>query len=366
MTLSTGYTGEGEEFGWIIPVPTPPAVYDVFESGEAGEEAFETLDWETSPVVSSGHSGGCFPAGTEVLTADGPQAIESIGPGTAVYSFNITAGVWGLSTVMVRQTIDYSGDVIDLRLNGDSIRVTGNHPFFVVQGDGLPLRPLPEDISKEEQIIYREGRWVEARDLKPGDVLKAKGGEPAVITGISKDHQNLRVFNLSMDGNHTYAVHERGILVHNKAATEGSDTEAQPVEVYGTLVLDHYEVSILGAAAAAPLLGWLTDNGYSIAPESLDVLDTYIDRNWAFVAVKLTPGEKRRYDNEFLPPLTIQYRYDELIFPLRISSVSTEQEGQNNPLRHRRRYGPFLELPDGKAAIQPKTTLRKLFTSSIH
>lgn len=171
MTLSTGYTGDGEEFAWIIPLPVPPEVYDVFEAGDTGEEAFETLDRQTSPSVSQGHSSG----------------------------------------------------------------------FFL--------------------------------------------------------------------------------------ATEGaSGEEAQPVELYGSVVLDHYEASILGAAAAAPLLDWLNGNGYPVAPEALEVLDTYIHRDWAFVAIKLTPGEKRRYENEFLPPLTIQYRYDEILFPLRISSVSTDRE----------------------------------------
>ena len=68
MTFSTGYTGEGEDFGWIIPTPVPPAIEDVSEAGKNGEKAFEILDELSAPVVSSG--GGCFPAGTEVLTAE--------------------------------------------------------------------------------------------------------------------------------------------------------------------------------------------------------------------------------------------------------------------------------------------------------
>lgn len=56
-----------------------------------------------------------------------------------------------------------------------------------------------------------------------------------------------------------------------------------------------------------------------------EVLDSYVAQNWAFVAIKLTPSEKRNYENEFLPPLTIKYQHDQLIFPLRISSVSTTQ-----------------------------------------
>ena len=70
-------------------------------------------------------------------------------------------------------------------------------------------------------------------------------------------------------------------------------------------------------------MGWLQENGYRVDPGAEGVLDAYVDRGWAFFAVKLNPGEKRRYENEFLPPLTIRYRHDRLVYPLRISSIST-------------------------------------------
>ena len=97
------------------------------------------------------------------------------------------------------------------------------------------------------------------------------------------------------------------------------------VQVYGKVTLEHYEVSILGAVAASAFLDWLQKNGYQVNPAVEEVLDTYVDQNCAFVAVKLNPSEKRHYKNEFLPPLTIKYQYNQLIFPLRISSVSTTQ-----------------------------------------
>lgn len=37
MTFSTGYTGGGEDFGWIIPTPIPPAIEDVSEAGQKGK-----------------------------------------------------------------------------------------------------------------------------------------------------------------------------------------------------------------------------------------------------------------------------------------------------------------------------------------
>lgn len=167
MTFSTGYTGEGNDFAWIIPTPVPLAIEDVSEAGAVGEAAFELLQEYTAPVITIPARGG-----------------------------------WG------------------------------------------------------------------------------------------------------------------------KAASKGP---MSPVMVYGIITLEHYEVSILGAVAASPLLGWLRSNGYEVDLTAEKVLDAYIRENWFFVAIKLNLGEERHYDNEVLPPLTIKYRHNKLVFPLRISSISTTE-----------------------------------------
>jgi ankyrin repeat protein len=169
MTFYTGYTGEGEEFTWIIPTPVPVAIENVNETGEDGVTAFRLLQEYTAPKITDGTKGG---------------------------------GGWGA--------------------------------------------PPPED-------------------------------------------------------------------------------PLSAVTVYGRVTLEHYEVSILGAAAASPLLAWLQSEGYEVDPAAERVLDVYIRENWAFVAIKLNPSERRHYQNEFMPPLTVNYRHDQLIFPLRISSVSTNE-----------------------------------------
>jgi hypothetical protein len=319
MTFSTGYTGEGEDFGWIIPTPVPPAVEDVMEAGEKGENAFAALDRYTAPRVHKVIP--CFPAGTEVLTADGPRAIEMVDAGTKVQVCDLVTGNWTLAKVRKRTAIQYGGDVVTLDAGGIVIRATGNHPFRVLRGDRLDGRPSPRDVPKEEQATDRGGRWVEARDLKVEDILASRYGEGVAVTALSSQQERLEVFNLEVEGCHNYAVGPMGILVHNKGQHEGEPLPQ--VAVYGKVTLEHYEVSILGAAAASPLLAWLKGNGYAVNPAAEKVLDAYIERDWAFAAVKLNPGERRRYENEFLPPLTVRYQYDRLIFPLKISSVST-------------------------------------------
>ena len=165
MTFSTGYTGEGEDFGWIIPAPVPPTIEDVSEAGEEGEEAFRILDEYTAPAITVREkSGGCFPAGTEVLTGDGPRAIETVNPGTEVYGCDPASGKWMLQRVRKLQTLRYQADMIAIEIGQDTIRATGNHPFYVLSGDRLASRPLPVDIPTEEQETSGAGRWVEARD----------------------------------------------------------------------------------------------------------------------------------------------------------------------------------------------------------
>ena len=245
MTFSTGYTGGGEDFGWIIPTPVPPAVEDVTEAGESGEAAFKFLDQHTTPVVRT-FSGGCFPVGTEVLTADGPRAIESIGAGTRVQGCDIATGKWTLARVLRRLSIQYEGDMITLRVGQISIRATGNHPFCVLRGDRLDSRPAPRDVPKEEQRMGVLGRWVEARDLREGDVLKEISGKGLIVTGLSSRQERVEVFNLEVEGHHNYAVHKAGILVHNKGAAE-TKVSSGGVRPHDSVTLKHYEVSILGA-----------------------------------------------------------------------------------------------------------------------
>lgn len=320
MTFSTGYTGEGEDFGWIIPTPVPPVNEDVSEAGEIGEAAFKNLDKYSAPVFSA-PGGGCFPSGTEVLTASGPRAIETVGSGTRVYACDLVTGQWILTKVLKRLSHQYEGDMIAIRIRDVTIQATGNHPFYVLRGDRLASRPPPQDIPREELRMVEHGRWVEARDLKGGDVLQDRRGEGLIVTTVSSRHEKMQVYNLNVEGYHNYAVHDRGVLVHNKGGSEAAPREV--VKVYGRVTLDHYEVSILGATVASALLNWLQENKYQVNPGAQEVLDSYIDLKWAFVAIKLKPSEKRHYTNEFLPPITIKYRYSQLIFPLAVSSLST-------------------------------------------
>jgi hypothetical protein len=104
----------------------------------------------------------------------------------------------------------------------------------------------------------------------------------------------------------------------------GEESSAvEPVTVFGTAALRHYDIAIVGSEDPNTLVSWLQDNGFSVPNDAHDALRYYTEQNWAFVAARLRPSEDRRYDNELLAPLTIRYRSDQFAFPLLISSVST-------------------------------------------
>lgn len=270
----------------------------------------------------TGADGGCFPAGTEVLTRAGSRAIESVREGSSVYAYDFSAGAWVVRPVRRLLSHAYRGELVTIRFGSDSFEARANHPLYVVRGEKLGARPRPRDLPEGRTESLSPGRWVEAGDIVAGDRLRSLRGSSVNATAVSRRSAALPVYNLDIAGGESYVVHRAGILVHNKGQAEGEEPQ-KLVTGYGRVTLEHYEVNVVGAEEPDALLRWLRENGYQVSSAARTVLADYIGRGWAFVAVKLSPNERRRYENELLPPLTIEYRFGKLIYPLRISSVST-------------------------------------------
>ena len=329
ITYSTAYTGDGREFAWVIPVPVPPGEDSVFEAGESGEKAFEYLESWTAPELTTG--GGCFTAGTPVLTDSGYRPIESLSKGDIIAVFDTSRQLWTTSAVTRHGEYGYNGDLVTIGIAGSIIEATGNHPFLVLSGDDLSSRPMPTELTNSSIPAPAPGRWVEARHLRAGDILVSRSEGEAAILGLETRRDRLPVYHMEVSDHHTYAVSDSGIVVHNgdgSAKDGGGGAEARAgtsVTVYGQIDLGDYRTAILGAKESDELLSWLQGNGYQVSSRSGDVLGKYIADGWAFVALKLQPDGYRRYENEFLTPVTVQYRHGTVHFPLRISAVSTSE-----------------------------------------
>jgi hypothetical protein len=105
--------------------------------------------------------------------------------------------------------------------SGETIEATGGHPFWVISGEDLDKRPVPEHCPAEVPNATIPGRWVNAIDLRVGDGLFTRDGRRVPVTNVSVRHARMKVYNLQVAELENYAVGQTGILVHN---TSGSPT----------------------------------------------------------------------------------------------------------------------------------------------
>jgi hypothetical protein len=133
----------------------------------------------------------CFAAGTLVHTLDGPKTIESIQVGDRVLSQDPSAGTLAFQPVVAVHRNEPSATLrIAIDQAEETIVATGIHRF------------------------WRAGKgWVMARELKPGDRLRAVGGV-AQVQSIETDATQ-PVYNLDVAQNRDFFVGKTGLLVHD-------------------------------------------------------------------------------------------------------------------------------------------------------
>ncbi|WP_253938791.1 polymorphic toxin-type HINT domain-containing protein, partial [Hahella sp. HN01] len=132
-----------------------------------------------------------FVEGTLVLTEDGYKSIESIEIGDFVFSYNEASSKVEPKEVVYLIRSEKKAEFVTIRLeDGSELISTPEHPYF------------------------KEGKWIEARHLSKGDILKGilEGIE---VVSVSTRKINYFVYNFSVSDNHSYYVGEEGVLVHN-------------------------------------------------------------------------------------------------------------------------------------------------------
>lgn len=139
----------------------------------------------------------CFVAGTMILTAGGLIAIENIKAGDKVISTNPETFEVEEKTVVetyVRETTE----LVHLKINGEIIKTTPDHPFYV------------KDVG-----------FVGAGDLYIGDKLLDSKGNILLVEDMKLETTEIPtpVYNFQVEDFHTYHVGKNGIWVHNANCT---------------------------------------------------------------------------------------------------------------------------------------------------
>ncbi|MCX5400940.1 polymorphic toxin-type HINT domain-containing protein [Streptomyces sp. NBC_00102] len=158
--------------------------------------------------VNPAHS---FPAGTRVLMADGStRPIEEVRVGDEVRS--ATAG--GASeprsvehTFVTQTDTEFTDLTVDTADGPRVVTSTQNHPYY--------------DVT--------EGVFVDAAELKVGDLLQSVGGRTATVGAVRNYTGAMVTYDLTVSGLHTYHVVAGAtpVLVHNNACEEvAMDTNA--------------------------------------------------------------------------------------------------------------------------------------------
>jgi hypothetical protein len=150
-----------------------------------------------APARQTSTPEACFVAGTPVLTPAGYRCIEELGPGSQVIACDILSGTTGTCSVDRRFRREVS-EVVEVRIGETTVATTADHPFYVV-----------------------DCGWVEAGGLVAGDALPtADGGVAQVFSVTVSTSPATPVYNLEVNGLHTYFVSELCVLVHNNCSAD--------------------------------------------------------------------------------------------------------------------------------------------------
>ena len=138
---------------------------------------------EASAVTAVVQGGICFAKGTPVRTSTGTKLIEEIEVGDEVLSRSDADLGGSIRPKRVEELFRSTKPVIEVHVNGQVIRATEEHPFFV-----------------------QDKGWVAANKLEQGDQLACDVSSWKAVERITDNGEVTDVYNFRVAGFHTYFV----------------------------------------------------------------------------------------------------------------------------------------------------------------
>jgi hypothetical protein len=185
--------GEVEDVVDNVPVPKNIDAPDVPNSAlkELVDEA-PKAEGTTLPVLNK----TCFVADTPILTPDGYKPIQDFKAGDAILSRPEDKPYEPVRPSVVEELFELAAPILELRLGGQTIETTAEHPFYVA-----------------------EKGWVRAEKLEAGDQLVGHDDQLTTIESVTTMERHETVYNVRVAYDHTYFVGDEdwgfSVWVHN-------------------------------------------------------------------------------------------------------------------------------------------------------
>ncbi len=110
-------------------------------------------------------------------------------------------------------------------------------------------------------------------------------------------------------------------------ATAGFGGHKAGVVVHELMQVGMYDAAVLSATRAGVLTRWLLENDFQVPQNAAEILATYVEKRWYFVALRITPEEiPASAVVEDVDPIGIRFATERLVFPLTISRASSREE----------------------------------------
>lgn len=159
-------------------------------------------------LLSWGRGGGCFPAGTPIMTDRGSVPVEKVQVGQTVEGVDWLEGNGpGLVFAGVEKVFVLKDRLLEVVTDKGTLTTTGEHPVLVLK----------------ENLFVQNG-FRPAKDVQPGDRLAWVDSlgliEPAKVFRLIPHKQVSTVYNLEVSGIHTFIADR--FVVHNKGGFGGS------------------------------------------------------------------------------------------------------------------------------------------------
>jgi len=208
---------------------------------------------------------------------------------------------------------------------------------------------LPQALLADGMIVPPPDYWMQETDQK-AVIFYDKGVETMVLSITFKGDANDFAWVVPVPSKPTVQKGSDKLFTSLQALTAytqtlpnlglglgaAEDLEKGGVTVIETKQIEYYDVTTLSSTDKDSLTKWLNDNGYNFPSSASYILDSYIQNNWYFVAMKINPESlgwsnvSQQLRTGHAVPVALSFETKNIVYPLKISSVDYYFEEEKN------------------------------------